>query len=175
MNQEKIAKAALLNGVIIVREKEDVSSLQNKGEYGTLLNDGSLRLFPEEALYLVEKGRIKIYKENKEVSKIELISLFSKRDPLFWIKYTLYYDLRKRGFIVKEGFSSVTIEYRVRKVGENSSFMKYLVIGLREGLKVTFAELENIVTRALRSRKIPIMAIIDKEGNISYYSVSPLT
>ena len=175
MGEEKVAKAVLLNGEIVVEEKDDILLLQNKGDYGTLLREKQLRLFPEEALYLVEKGRLKIYKGNKELSKLELINYFSEKDPLFWIKYVLYYDLRKRGFIVKEGFSDVTVEYRARKIGENTEFTKYLIIGLREGLKITFAELESIVTRALRSRKTPILAIIDKEGNISYYSVSPLT
>ncbi len=175
MSEEKIAKAVLLNGEIIVEEKEDILLLQNKGNYGTLLSENQLKLFPEEALYLVEKRRLKIYKNGKELSKLDLVNYFSKKDPLFWIKYILYYDLRKRGFIVKEGFSDVTVEYRARKIGENTEFTKYLIIGLREGLKITFAELESVVTRALRSRKTPILAIIDKEGNISYYSISPLT
>ncbi len=177
MSQERIARAILLaNGEIKVSDPEDISFLQSKGEYGTVLENRTLKLFPEEALYLVEKGRLKIFSEDrKEISTLDLISYLSKRDPLFWVKYTLYYDLRKRGFVVKEGFSDVTIEYRVRKVTENTKFTKYLVIGLREGLKVTFAELESMVTQALRSRKIPVIAIIDKEGNVSYYSVSPLT
>ncbi|MCD6458419.1 MAG: hypothetical protein J7K82_06170 [Thermoproteales archaeon] len=176
MAEEKIVKAYILgNGKIRVFDPHDITLLQEKGGYGTLMEDKSLELFPEETLYLVEKNRLKVLDEKgSELSYSDLLKCFSSNDDKFWLKYILYYDLRKRGFIVKEGFKEENIEYRVKKVTENIKLTKYMVIGVQEGVRIAFMELEDIVKRALRAKKVPIIAVIDKEGNVSYYSISPL-
>jgi len=81
--------------------------------------------------------------------------------------------LKKRGFNVKPGFSEEEIEFLMGEGGKKFSF-NYIVIGLEEGVKLDFNSLTQMVDEALRSQKELILAIIDKEGNISYYTVTKL-
>ncbi len=171
---EQVAVAKLTaDGKVVVEDREQAVRLRERGEYGRELGEGILELLPEEALYLLERKKLRVVDElGREVPKEELIKTFVERDGEFWIKYTLYYDLRKRGFIVEEGFSSDLIEYRIKKPSEEIS--RYVVFGVREGRRISFAELERIVEYSLMSKKVPVIAVIDKEGNISYYQVSKL-
>jgi len=172
---ERVAIAKMDREGRIVVDPEYSSHLRERGDYGREVGRGALELTPEEALYLVERGRLRVLDESgRELSREELIEEFVERDREFWTRYILYYDLRKRGFIVKEGFSSELIEYRIKKQSEED-VPKYVVFGVKEGRKISFSELERIVKYSLRSKKTPVIAVIDKEGNISYYQVSKLS
>ena len=56
-----------------------------------------------DALYLLDRGIIKIKKNNKNLSRKKLIAIASKVVDDFTAKYAVYEDLRDKGFIVKPG------------------------------------------------------------------------
>ena len=165
-------EAKIIEREVFIQNKDEGSRFYNNG-YGIWCEQG-LKLSLIEALYLVEKGEIVIKDENdKTLTLKDIVNLFSKMDKKFWLKYSIYNDLKKRGFNVKPGFSEEEIEFLMGEGGKKFSF-NYIVIGLEEGVKLDFNSLTQMVDEALRSQKELILAIIDKEGNISYYTVTKL-
>jgi len=136
--------------------------------YGVQSGD-SLELSLLEAAYLVDRGDLVVVDESgAEVSFEELVKRGAASDPSFWVKLNVYSDLRNRGLRVQplEGTPMMLVE---RKTGEGEK--RYALLCLEEGVRIGFKELESFVRRAVESRREPVLAIVDKEGNISYYVV----
>jgi tRNA-intron endonuclease len=75
-------------------------SIQDKNLFGERSNDKIIYSLPE-ALFLLEKNKIEIFSKNKKLTKQELIDKFSKIDKRFQIRYSVFKDLREKGYIVK--------------------------------------------------------------------------
>ena len=58
---------------------------------------------PFEALYLLEEDKAEIMRDNKELREQKLMNIFTRKDKEFSVKYFVFKDLRKKGYIVKTG------------------------------------------------------------------------
>ena len=163
--------AVLTNkGKILVKEKHLINKLISS-DYGSL-SDGILALDPYEALYLAYTGVISIVNEKGEkISFEKLISKFSVVDKDLWIKFILYHDLRKRGFITRSSYLG-RVSFKVAPKREDRGIYPVIFYGLLEGKKIGFDQLREIMERAISLKKKIILAIVDKEGNITYYNIS---
>jgi len=164
---------ARLRGVetIVEGDQGAIGSLMDRG-YGRL-EDGRLILSPVEALYLASEGRVEVVDENGSNLTIDqLLSRFLSYDPDVWVKYLVYRDLRSRGYVVKDGVG-LGCDFRVyRKGGYGREAAKYLVFALPEGRSYKLSELESIASETRRLGKELILAIIDRRGDIVYYSLN---
>ncbi|MEM4020199.1 MAG: hypothetical protein QXG57_08245 [Thermofilaceae archaeon] len=143
------------------------SGLAEKG-YGVVREEG-LELTLVEAAYLLDRGELSLADESgRSVSLEELARRAAALDPGFWVKLNVYTDLRSRGLraLPLEGAPVLLVE---RRSGEGER--RYLVLCLEEGVRIGFKELEAFIRRALESKREPVLAIVDKEGNVSYYTV----
>lgn len=123
-----------------------------------------------EAAYLLDRGDLVIVDNSGEKISFEgVVMIGAKIDPDFWVKLLVYSDLRNRGLQAKviSGSQPVMIMDKKTKEGEK----RYLIICLEEGRRIGFKEVEVFIRRALEARRELITAIVDKEGNISYYKV----
>jgi len=154
----------------IIKYDNSITSLIEKG-YGTQENKYVI-LDPLETIYLMYKNIIKVEdSRGNEVSFEGMIKRLIKHDKNLWLKFTIYSDLRRRGFIVKKGIMPLT--FLVEKRGEKG-VKRYMVACLKEGARVGFLELETFFRRSIESNRELIVAIVDKEGNVSYYSVEKI-
>ena len=130
----------------------------------------SLWLTLVEAAYLVDKGELRVVEggERRNIGFEDLVKRASSMDNSFWQKLVVYTDLRDRGLRAQplEGTYLILAEKKVRE-GER----RYMVLCLEEGVRIGFRELEGYIRRALESRRELVLAIVDKDGNISYYKV----
>ncbi|MCQ5340464.1 MAG: tRNA-intron lyase [Candidatus Methanomethylicia archaeon] len=162
-------KAILMGNKIIVTGS-GAEKLYEQGYYGEW-EDNKLVLFDVEALYLLDNNKIILVDEsNKVLTFQELVNLLLKNDPNIWLRYLLYSDLRRRGYVVKEGYGK-GLEFRVYRRGAmiGKEPAKYLVYGLIEGKTISISELKNISNKAKLSNKDLIIAVIDRQGEITYY------
>jgi tRNA-intron endonuclease len=152
-------KAILMGNKIIVTGS-GAEKLHEQGYYGEW-EDNKLVLFDVEALYLLDNNKIILVDESNKVLK---------NDPNIWLRYLLYSDLRRRGYVVKEGYGK-GLEFRVYRRGAmiGKEPAKYLVYGLIEGKTISISELKNISNKAKLSNKDLIIAVIDRQGEITYY------
>ncbi|MCC6012761.1 MAG: tRNA-intron lyase [Candidatus Verstraetearchaeota archaeon] len=161
---------AILIGNKIILTGSSAEKIHEQGYYGEW-EDNKLVLFDAEALYLLDNNKIIVVDEsNKVLTFQELVNLLSKNDPNVWLRYLLYSDLRRRGYIVKEGYGK-GLEFRVYRRGAEigKEPAKYLVYGLLEGKTISISELKNISNKAKLSNKNLIIAVIDRQGEITYY------
>lgn len=160
---------------VLVWDEAQANQLYQRGLFGKPLSGGKLILAPVEALYLLERGKIKVLdrETGEAISFRQLSEKFALRDPDLMLKYSVYSDLRSRGYIVKTGLK-FGAHFRVYDRGEKpgEAHSKYIVHALPEGCKLTPSELARGVRLAHSVRKSILWAIVDDEGDITYYSLT---
>lgn len=167
-------EARLYRGKIIVWDEAQANQLYQRGFYGKPLSGGKLQLAPVEALYLMDSEKITVTNgRGKKLSFKALTEKFFETDPDLMLKYAAYSDLRSRGYIVKTGLkfgAHFRVYDRGDKPGETHS--KFLVHAIPESVKMTPTEMARAVRLAHSVRKRIFWAVVDDEGDITYYSIT---
>ncbi|HDN05889.1 MAG TPA: tRNA-intron lyase [Candidatus Bathyarchaeota archaeon] len=166
-------KGLLVENGVEIFEKPSIDMLSSRG-YGTSENN-SFRLMFHEALYLLDKGMIEIKDENGEnVDFHRLLQSFKAKDENAWAKYLTYRDLRSRGYVVREGFG-LDVCFRVYERGAyGKEPARYLILSIQEGKPVSLENLMHVLRRCQSLKKKLILAVMNRRGEIVYYSVSQL-
>ena len=166
--------ARLLRNHVIV-EGEIAHVLYEAGYYGTLKTPEKLVLEPEEALLLIRRNRIRVRDRNgTELEFAALLQKFEERHPALWTRFLVYSDLRSRGYIVRTGYGKGLV-FRVYPRGAklNKATAKYFVCAISEGSPLKIEELETFSRQAKRNRKKLMLAVLDRQGETTFYLVSP--
>ena len=110
-------KAVLFKERVMLDDREAADILYKKTFFGKMMDDERLLLSLPEAAYLAEKGVLKLYDmEEKPLSFDEFTRKAAEIDSEFEKKYTVYKELKDRGFVPKTGFKFGT-HFRVyRKI-----------------------------------------------------------
>lgn len=113
----KSAAAVLFKERVILNDKKTADLLYNRAFFGKMMDEERLLLSLSEALYLAESGVLELHDMSGEKLSNET---FSKKaaeiDAEFEKKYTIYKELKEKGFVPKTGFKFGT-HFRVyRKV-----------------------------------------------------------
>jgi tRNA-intron endonuclease len=166
--------AVLVEKGVRITEKSSVDALSSRG-YGTAEND-ELTLAFYEALYLVDKELLEVKDENgKEVDFQSLLQCYEKEYENAWVNYLVYRDLRSRGYVVREGFGA-GIDFRIYERGAyGKDTASYLVLGTQEGKPLPINDLAATLQQCQSQKKELILAVMNRRGEIVYYSVSQLT
>jgi tRNA-intron endonuclease len=171
---EAIPKA-LLSGSSATMKGPEADRTHQQGTFGEM-EKGVLTLSDVEIMYLLEKDKISLVDCNgRALSMEDFLRMATGEDPDLWMRYLLYSDLRKRGYIVKPGFGP-KLEYRVYRRGAEigKEPAKYLVYGLVEGKPVSLHEIAAVSSSAKLSKKELIFAVTDRQGEITYYDASEI-
>ncbi len=172
--EEELPEAKKYEERIIVPDESEANQIHQKGAVGKPLSEGRLQLAPIEALLLVEQDSLRVIDEEnkKELDFDALLSQLSEEDPKLFLKYVVYKDLKSRGLVVKTGLKYGS-HFRVYDRGETpgSSHSPYLVHAVSENTQLSPPELARAVRLAQGVRKKMIFAIVDDEGDVTYYSL----
>ncbi len=167
-------KGLLVENGIKISEKQSVDELSSRG-YGVAENDEFLLAF-YEALYLLDKGNLDI--ENGKGEPVDfqrVLQHYEDADENAWAKYLAYRDLRSRGYIVREGFG-LGVDFRVyERGGYGEKTAKYLILTMQEGNPISLEDLTRILRQCQSLKKELVLAVMNRRGEIVYYSVSQLT
>ena len=175
MAQPKIKATFKENKILVFSSPEDIEGFSSRG-YGVPEDEG-LALTFYEALYLLGKEIVEIEDEitKEEMSFQDLLKRFQSVDENAWVKYVIYRDLRSRGYVVREGFG-LGIDFRVyERGGYGKETAKYLIFGIQEGRPVSMEELAQVLRYVQSLKKRLVLAVINRRGEIVYYSLSQLT
>ena len=166
---------------VFINDKDCIKEFYNSSYIGTLEKNSEgeeiLVLGPLEVLLLCERNRILLYKNNDKNSDLydfeALLTHFIQFDDNLWRKYVIYMDLRKRGYIVREGYGE-GIDFRVYKRGADfeKDSAKFLIYPVFEGYPIDLKELDKMSRVAMSSRKDLIVATVDRLSKPIYYSVN---
>lgn len=159
-------RAEIIGRKVVVKDNAAIEFLAQRG-YG-ITRGGALELELVEAAYLLNRGMITVEDKGKQLSFKDLVELGAKEDPDFWVKLNVYTDLRNRALVVMPGVTSYELLVDWRR---KDSARRFLVRIVKEGVRIGFADLEEMHRRALESDRELVLAIVDKEGVVTYYTV----
>jgi len=167
---------------VIISDKEGIEEFYNNSYIGTLDKNSEgneiLVLSPVEVLLLIERNRILLYldnnKEDNNLYDFEgILTYLTQFDDRLWQKYTIYMDLRKRGYIVRAGYGE-GLDFRVYKRGADfeKDSAKFLIYPVFEGYPIDLKDLDKMSRVAMSSRKDLVVATVDRLSKPIYYSVN---
>jgi tRNA-intron endonuclease, archaea type len=162
---------AYLAGEIISSADSEAFSLFEKSRFGELNNE-KIQYSLTEAIYLVEKEKMEIFSGKNKLSKKEFTAKCRKIDSKIQIKYPVFKDLREKGHIVKTALK-FGADFRVYEKGgkPGEEHAKWIVFADHESKKLTWHEFSAKNRIAHSTKKNLLLAIVDEEGDISYYEV----
>jgi len=168
-SDSKIQGVFIKNQTLIL-DPEIQHDLNLKG-YGEM-KENKLILKPFESLYLLHIGKLVIFKGKKNLNFDFLLEIYRQLDENILTNFLIYRDLRTRGYTVKDGFGFGS-DFRVYNKGDfGEKNAKFLVFGLNEGKQEKVGKLQKKVEEITKMCKEPIIAVIQRQGEIIYYKIS---
>ena len=112
--------------------------------------------------------------KGKAVDFQSLLHCYEGVNENAWVSYMVYRDLRSRGYVAREGFGGGT-DFRVyERGGYGKDTAPYLVLSTQEGKPLAINGLADAMQQCQSQKKELILAVMNRRGEIVYYSVSQL-
>lgn len=168
-----VVSAVFARERVITESSDDARDFYGSSCYGTVIEDGKVQLSLLEALYLVEKGRLKVFEGKKKlVSFDEFIKKARKVEPNFWIRYCVFKDIRNRGYIIKTALK-FGADFRIydRGVKPGEDHARWIVYPVHEGEHLTWYEFSAKNRVAHSTKKRLLIGVVDDEGDVTYYEI----
>lgn len=172
-------EAHLCGSRVIVWSKEDARKLYSSGFYGKPVNiskpkdpseiDTYLELSLLEANYLLEKEKIIVKSNDKILTKEELFELSKKSYRLFEELYSVYKDLRERGYVVRPALK-FGADFAVYKYGPGIDHAPFIVHVIPNSAEIDPVEIVRAGRLSHTVRKKFVIATLDDfQKKVLYY------
>jgi tRNA-intron endonuclease len=158
---------------VVAEDNDVVRSIYDKSRFGELRGK-KVKYSLVEALYLIEKGLMDVYDGRKKLLNVNsFIKKSRKAEPKFLVRYVVYKDMRSRGYIVKTALK-FGADFRVydRGVKPGEDHAKWILFTVHEGEGFSWHEFSAKNRVAHSTRKNLLIAIVDDEEDVTYYSVN---
>ncbi len=165
-------RAEMLGKRVLV--SENYGELVQRG-FGEKKSEG-LVLSLYEAAYLLERGKIEVFRNGKKLSVEEFFREAEREEPEFYVRYAVFRDIRDRGFVIKTGFKFGThfrVYPRGKKPGEAHTEFTVQVMPEEKRLEITDISRMVRLARAIRTRLV--LAVVDSENEIVYYEIKRIS
>jgi tRNA-intron endonuclease, archaea type len=158
------------DGLARFRDAAEAASIYAKGFFGTLEEDGTLRLDRYEAVYLSEMGRAELRgRGGRPVAWPEAFRRAVRAEAGFPVRYLVYRDLRQRGYVVRSGPPPVAFSVLPRGGTLHKTPSRYWVEALSEREPFDLARIVQLAERAQAARKVLWLGVVDEESDLTYY------
>ena len=168
-----IVNAFFIKERVITEATDEARELYNQSRYGSMIEGGRVQLSLLEAFFLLEKGRIIILDgRNRQISTEIFLKKAKKQEPNFWIRYCVFSDFRKRGYIIKTALK-FGADFRVyeRGVKPGEDHAKWVVYPVHEASTLTCYEFSAKNRVAHSTKKRLMIGVVDDEGDVTYYEI----
>lgn len=167
--KEKI-KAKLV-GETISSNSQKAIDLYGKSRFGELKKGKVLYSFPE-TLYLVEEKKIEVIEAGKKLGFDKLVNQLKEVDKKIMIKYIVFKDLRKKGYIIKTALK-FGAEFRVYDKGKRpgKEHARWILYPVSENSELSWQDFSARNRIAHSTKKSLLIAVVDSENDVSYYEV----
>jgi tRNA-intron endonuclease, archaea type len=165
-----LKEGILIENKILVTDSTFKGTLVEKG-FGE--NKGrELILDLYEGLFLLAKDKIIIKKDNKKLLGKDLLELGLKKDKEFYSKSLVYSDIREKGYTIKTGLK-FGFDFRIYPKGKNmgESHSQFGLNVNTESTKLSMTQISRITRLAGNIHIHAILAVVDHENSINYYSM----
>lgn len=169
-SEEPDIRGILWQKKTVVEDLDMINALEARG-YGQ--QEGKkFTLSDFESLYLVHAGRLVLRQKRTALNFDDLVHIYKRSDPDILTKFLIYRDLRTRGYVVKAGFGFGS-DFRVYEKGDfGHKGARYLIFAFSEGTREKIGLLQKKVSEITRMGKEPIVAVVERRGEIIFYKIS---
>ncbi len=167
-------KAFLMEENVITENSDQARELFNQSRFGTIMENGKVKLSLIEALYLLDKKKIEIFdKKGKKVDHDSFIKKAQKKSKNFNVRYAVFKDIRDRGYIIKTALK-FGADFRVydRGVKPGEDHAKWIVYPVHETDHLTWYEFAAKNRVAHSTKKRLLIGIVDDENDVTYYEIA---
>lgn len=165
-------KAYLLKERVVTENTDAARELYNQSRYGKPLDDGRVQLALTEAMYLLERGKITVAagRGGKTTSPEQFMKKAAKTQKNFWVKYSVFKDIRDRGYIIKTALK-FGADFRIydRGVKPGEDHARWILYPVHEGETLTWQEFSAKNRVAHSTKKRLLLGVVDEEGDVSYW------
>lgn len=161
----------LIKNQIIIKKSNDVGRVYTKSHIGILLAQNKLQLNLLEGLFLHDEGKMIVYHERKQISFSNLLKIAVQQIPEFETKYLVYKDLRARGHAITLVDDDSQVSFRKYKA-KNSTDPSCVIAAFSERDILDINVTLDLIYRFTKNGDILWFALVDEEGDITYYTVS---
>ncbi|HLC59543.1 MAG TPA: tRNA-intron lyase [archaeon] len=188
MAEETIWEGELIENRVVIWGDEAIP-LYDEGGYGKPQPEETpdrLEIDLVEAVFLVEKGKIKVYKKEegkkKKMDFRDMYDYAAKNVNQFQPQYVVYRDLRDRGYLVKTGYI-FGVHFRVYERGVKlkrgpkaaHEHTKFVVHCVPEESAFSLPEMSRAVRLAHNIRATFVWAVCDRENKVTFYTIQRFT
>lgn len=171
--KEKIdpVKSNYHNNVVITEDSDKARDLYAQSRYGDMKNS-KVELSLIEAMFLLEKEKIKVFNGKKELKSDDFLKKCEKVEKNFWVRYKVFKDMRERGYIVKTALK-FGADFRVydRGVKPGEDHAKWVLFPISESEVLTWFDFAAKNRVAHSTKKRLLIGIVDSEGDVTYYEI----
>ena len=163
---------AHLIGDTIFSNSEEAFSLYEKSSLGEKRKNRIEYSFVE-SLFLIDEGKMNVLQNSKPLSEESLLRKIKKKDKKIETKFSVFKDLRKKGYIVKTAFK-YGAEFRVYEKGikPGDRHSKWILYTAREQDSLNWHDFAAKNRVAHSTQKKLLIAIVDEESDVTYYEIS---
>lgn len=162
---------AYLIGNTVSTNSNFAYSLTEKSQFGERIGE-KIQYSLSEAFFLVEENKLEILSHKKLLSKNEILDKFQKIDKKFSLKYAVFRDLRKKGYVLKTALK-FGADFRVYEKGKKPGIThsRWILYIDQEMNKIKFQDFAAKTRIANSTKKNLLLAIVDDEEKITYYEI----
>lgn len=164
--------SAILSGEKISSNSKEAFELFAKSRFGE--QDGEKIIYSlAEALFLIENKKLELEdSKGKIIKEKEARKKFQKLDKKFETKFSVFRDLRKKGYVVKTALK-FGAEFRVYEPGKfpGEEHAKWILYCVSENNQMTWHDFSAKNRVAHSTNKNLLIGVVDEEGDVSYYEV----
>jgi tRNA-intron endonuclease len=155
-----------LQGEKVKLGQEALADLYEQGYFGRPSGKG-LDLSLVEAAYLLDRSRIRVLSDSREISFKDFFQAASSLEKGFEFRYVVYKDLRERGYYVQPGRPDFRVYPRGGHPGKTPA--EFYVFVVSERMPLPLKDILEPVRVAGQMRKKLMLAIVDEESDITFY------
>lgn len=163
---------AYLSGDKIISNSIEAFSFYEKSRFGEK-KESRIEYSPVEALHLISDGKMSVSSNKKPISEEALTKKMKKHDKKIETKLTAYKNLRKKGYILKTALK-FGADFRVYEKGikPGEDHARWVLFVVRENDALNWHDFAAKSRIANSIKKNLLIAIVDEEGDVSFYEVS---
>lgn len=166
--------AHLVDNTIMADDNNLTREHYDKSRYGEPVSNKRFAYALVEALFLMEREKLAVMKSaKKEMAVGEFIKRALKAEKNFLVRYAVFSDLRKRGYIVKTALK-FGADFRVyaRGVKPGEDHAKWVVFPVLETDSFTWFEFSAKNRVAHSTKKKLLLGVVDAEEDVTYYEIA---
>jgi len=146
-------------------------SLHEKSTFGEKVGEKIQYSFCE-ALFLLDKKKAHVFFKSKSLLFDDLLKKLQRLDKRISLKYSVFKDLREKGYVVKTALK-FGADFRIYEKGKKpgKAHAKWIVFVDHESKAFTWQAFSSKNRVAHSTKKQLLLAIVDEEHDVLYYKV----